>query len=192
MMDQNSLVSQIFLMLFFGVFQVLGAAFIGLGVRQLLQGQPEGIGQIFAGGMFAGVGTLFSVVFMHEINPWSIRAGIAIVFIVVLGVTFATDELLQRFGAIATVIGIGSVGAIMGGIVLLETMRMQQEIVFGLLFGGCWGFVGLGFLLTGLGALLRGKPLRFRQKGAGTYEIVLDETDEEPDPSRRKKKTHRD
>jgi hypothetical protein len=91
MMDQNSLVSKIFLMLFFGVFQVLGAAFIGLGVRQLLQGQPEGIGQIFAGGMFAGVGTLFSVVFMHEINPWSIRAGIAIVFIVVLGVISRGD-----------------------------------------------------------------------------------------------------
>lgn len=174
MVDQNSLVFQIFLMLFFGVFQTLGAVFVGLGVRDLLEGEPGG-GSIFFGAVFAGTGTLFSAVFMHGLNTWAFPVGVMFTFFITLGVIFSPKEILQRYGAITAVIALGGFATLVGGGVLIGTLRAQEEILFGILFGGCWGTVGLGFLLTGVSALLRGKRLHFKPKGSGKYEIVEDE-----------------
>lgn len=174
MIDQNSLMFQIILMLFFGVFQTLGAVFVGLGVRHLLEGESGG-GAIFFGAIFAGAGTLFSAVFMHELNSWAFPVGVMFTFSVALSTIILPKEILERFGTIAFMIAIGGFATFVGGAVLIGTLRAQQEILFGLLFGGCWGSVGLGFLLTGVNALLRGKRLRFKQKRPGKYEIVEDE-----------------
>lgn len=179
MVDQNSLALQIFLMLFFGVFQTLGAVFVGLGVRDLLEGEAGG-GSIFFGAIFAGTGTLFSAVFMHELNTWAFPVGVMWTFFVTLSIIILPKEILQRYGAIAATIAIGGFGTLVGGGVLIGTLRAQEEILFGILFGGCWGSVGLGFLLTGVSALLRGKPLRFKQKRPGSYEITEDEEEQKP------------
>ncbi len=188
MMDQNSPAFQVFLMLFFGVFQVIGAVFVGLGVRQMLRGESAGTGQIFFGAIFAGAGTLFSGVFMHELNAWGFPVGVMTTCLVALGVIFSPEEILQRFGASVGVIALGGFATLVGGAVLIGTLRAQEEILFGILFGGCWGSVGLGFLLTGVNALVRGKPLRFKEKGPGKYEVVVDEDEFSKDPKRKKKR----
>ena len=177
MMDPNSLVFQIFMMLFFGVFQTLGAVYVGLGVRQLLEGESGG-GSIFFGAMFAGAGTLFSAVFMRELNAWSFPVGVMFTVFIALSTIILPKEILQRYGAIAFTIAIGGFGTLVGGAVLIGTLRAQEEILFGILFGGCWGFVGLGFFLTGVSALVRGKRLRFKQKRPGSYELAEDEEDQ--------------
>ncbi len=176
MIDQNSWVFQIILMLFFGVFQTLGAVFVGLGVRQLLEGEAGG-GSIFMGAIFAGAGTLFSAVFMHELNTWAFPISVMFTFLVALSTIILPKEILERFGAIAFTIAIGGFATFVGGAVLIGTLRAQQEVLFGILFGGCWGSVGLGFLLTGVSALLRGKRLRFKQTSPGKYEIAEDAED---------------
>lgn len=66
---------------------------------------------------------------------------------------------------------------LIGGAVLIGTLRAQEEVLFGVLFGGCWGSAGFVFFATGLGALLQGKRLRFKQKRPGSYELVEDEKD---------------
>ena len=185
-MDQNSIETQVFLMLFFGIFQLLGAIFLGLGVRQMIAGESNGVGQVFIGTIFGGVGLLFSALFMYQMNTWGFPAGAMITFGVALTTMFAPQELLTRFGASILMIGIGGIVALMGALVLIAAWRTRQEILFGILFGGCWGSVGLMFLLTGLGALVRGKPLRFKQTGSGSYTIEQDK-DSATKPSRRQK-----
>lgn len=107
MMDPNNLAFQVFMTLFFGVFQTLGAVFVGLGVRQMLEGEPGGGGQIFFGGIFAGAGTLFSAVFMHELNSWAFPVGVMFTFFIALSTIILPKEILERFGAIAAAMAIG-------------------------------------------------------------------------------------
>lgn len=174
-MDPNNIETQIFLMLFFGVFQVLGAVFLGLGVRQMIAGESSGVGHVFIGAMFGGVGTLFSAVFMYQINSWGFPVGLLVTFFVTLVTMFAPQEFLTRFGASVMLVGIGGFAVFVAGMVLTSALRAAQDIWFAVIFGVCWGGVGLSLLLSGLGALLRGKPLRFKQTGPGSYTIESDE-----------------
>lgn len=186
-MDPNNIETQIFLVLFFGVFQVLGAVFLGWGVRQMIAGESSGVGQVFIGAMFAGVGTLFSAVFMYQINAWGFPVGLLATFFVTLVTMFAPQELLTRFGASVMLVGIGGFAVFVAGMVLMSALRAAQDIWFAVIFGVCWGGVGLGFLLTGLGALWRGKSLRFKQTGPGSYTIEPAEESPTNKLSRRKK-----
>lgn len=164
-------------MLFFGVFQTLGAVFVGLGVRQMLEGDSGGKSQIFVGAIFAGTGTLFSALFMRELNAWAFPVSVMFTVFIALSTIILPKEILERFGAIAASMAIGGFGMLMGGAVLIGTLQAQQDILFGILFAGCWGSVGFAFFLTGLGALLQGKRLRFKQNSPGKYEIA--EADQE-------------
>lgn len=180
----------LFLFLFCAVFQTLGAAFIGLGVRAMLNGETGNGGQILFGAIFAGAGTLFSFAMTREFNAWGFPIGVMWTFLVILGTIFTPQEILARFGASVTTIALGSFAALVGGAVLIGTIRAQEEILFGILFGGCWSVVGWSLALTGIGALLRGKPLRFKRKRAGEYEIVPADQAEKPPaaPARAHKK----
>ncbi len=168
---------------------------MGAGTRALFDGTPKAIGPIIAGLVGAGTATLMSGVFLISINPWLFYAGLGILALAVFAGAFFPRDYLQEIG-IGTIIAVGMGGAATAIGVLIAIIGLQkwpslgfEDIVFGSLMVSCWTIVGLGFFITGLGALLRGKALGLRPARDGSMELVSnDELDEEPDREKRKKR----
>jgi hypothetical protein len=147
---------------FFGVFQAFGGAWFGAGSRALFGRSPNAVGLIASGIGFAGVATFMSGVFLIPINPWLFFAGLGILALAILASAFLPSEYLQEIG-IGTIIAIGMGGAATVIGVLIAIIGLQkwstlgfEDIVLGSLMISCWTVVGLGFFVTGIGALLRG------------------------------------
>ncbi len=180
---------------FFAVFQAFGGVLIGAGMRALIAGTPKAIGPMIAGFVAAGTGTLMSGVFLLTINPWLFYTGLIILALALLGSAFLSRDYLEEIG-IGTIIaiGLGAAAAAIGGLVAAKGLKDWQslafeDIVFGVLFSGCWLTVGLGFFITGLGSLLRGTGLGLRSAQDGSMELVpSDELDEVKDGTKRKKR----
>lgn len=189
-MSQTS--ATVLMVLLFGVFQVTGGILIGIGIRDLLNGSAKGIGSISAGAFFGGAAVLMSALMLRPINQGLFLLGV-FVFIAATGTRLLVpQDFVDRLGAGTFVaIGVGIVVLPIGLLVGIESFR-QDETFFGLLFGGCWTVVGGSFFLTGIGALVGGKPLALRYRKPGEMEIVpADEAAAAPSSSKRRKKTER-
>lgn len=180
---------------FFAVFQAFGGVLMGAGMRALSMGTPKAIGPMVAGFVGAGTATLMSGVFLLSINPGLFYAGLIIVALALLGGAFLSRDYLEEIG-IGTIIaiGMGGAGVAIGLLVVAKGLRDWQnlsfeDIIFGVLFSGCWLTVGLGFFITGLGSLLRGTGLGLRPARDGSMELVpSDELEEESGGTERKKR----
>ena len=180
------------MVLLFGVFHVSSGILIGMGIRDLLDGSAKGVRSIIAGVFFGGTAILMSALMLRPINQGLFLLGVS-VFIAATGTRLLVPQnFVDRLGAGTLVsIGVGMVAVPIGLLVGIESFR-QDEALFGLLFGGCWTVIGAGFFMTGIGALVRGKPLVIRYNKPGEMEIVpADEPSAAPSPPRRSKKTER-
>lgn len=182
---------------FFGVFQAFGGAWVGAGARGLFERVPKAVGMIGAGIVFAGVATLMSAVFLIPINPWLFYAGLGIFALAALGGAFFSRDYLEEIG-IGTIIaiGLGGAAAAIGVLVAAKGLREWQnlaleDVLFGILFSGCWVTVGLAFFITGLSALLRGKGLGLRPARDGSMELVPSEEFDDEKPGAKRKQRGR-
>ncbi len=188
----SDLEGQFFVTFLCGAAQLVGGVYLGLGIKQLLARQPHAFAGIGLGMFWGGVPTLMSALFLFNSNRGLFALGVALWLGVALLRVIVPDGLIASIGSgtiVAVVIGLAVTPV--GVLVLIESIRRNQEVLFGILFGGCWSFVGFGFLSAGLGALLRGKPLHLRPDGRGGNTLVstdeLDAEDSAPKPKRKKK-----
>ena len=102
------------------------------------------------------------------------------------------QDFVDRLGAGTLVsLGIGVVAVPIGLLVGIQSFH-QDEPLFGLLFGGCWTVIGAAFFMTGISALVHGKPLVIRYGKPGEMEIVpADEPAAAPSLPQHGKKTER-
>lgn len=185
--------------LFFGVFQAFGGAWFGAGLRALVERSPKAVGLITSGVAFGGVATFMSGVFLQSINPWLFYIGLGILSLALLAGAFFPRDYLQEIG-IGTIIAIGLGGAATAIGILVVARGLEnwaslttEDLVFGALFSGCWTTVGLGFFITGLGALLHGKSLGLRPSRDGSMEIVpMEDLDGEEHTTKRKKRVRKE
>ena len=182
---------QILAILFFGVFQAVGGILIGLGVRRLIEQPSAGLGGIILGLGWSAATTLVCYVMLYSVEPKLFFLELIVLGSCTVGRIIVPQEWVDGIGAgTVLAIALGTVVTVIGAGVAIETFRRQEEILFGILFGGCWSFVGITFFATGVRALLRGKPLHLRQKSAGKYELTEDDEQPTPpkQPPRRRKK----
>ena len=181
--SQTSLFMQIFIMLFFGVFVAWGGLTLGNGIRLWRARAPGSGASMRLGALIAGTILLTGSAVLSQANNWSATVLWVAFPILVLGSAFIPQQTLGELGAGTFIaIGLGVVVTTMSALVVREAFN-HSDVLFGLLWGGCAGFVGLGFLSSGLMALLRGKTLALKQTDAGQYEIVPSEAANELEPS---------
>jgi len=170
--------------LFFALFQLLGGVSIGAGLRQLLAAIRDAdaearaaalspaLRSLFFGVLSGGIVTAVSALaFAASARPLFL-AGLAVLLSAILGSALLPRSVLQELGAGTLAgIGIGLLVVPMAVLVAIEGFR-NGDPVFGLIWGGCAGFVGLVFLLSGLQALLSGKALVLRQTAPGSYTVM--------------------
>lgn len=170
--------------LVFALFQLIGGVAFGASLRQLYAAVSEAdaelrsaalkqaMGSLVFGLIFGGIVTLTSAAWFFTLNRPFFLAGLAVLVAAALGSLFLPRTFLQEIGAGTLAgLGIGLLVVPMGVLVGIEGFR-KGDPGFGLLWGGCAGFVGLAFLLGSLGALLSGKALVLHQTGPGSYELM--------------------
>ena len=171
------------LVLVFALLQLIGGVSFGAGLRQVYSAFSAADaetrsaafaaarGMLVSGLAFGGLATLMSTVIILPGNRPFYLAGLAVLAVAVLGSLFLPRFILQEIGAgTLTGLGIGLIVVPMGVLVAIEGFR-NGDWQFGLVWGGCAGFVGLVFALGSLQALLSGKALVLHQKGPGSYQI---------------------
>ena len=183
---------QIFITLFFGVFVAWGGIMLGSGVRAWRAGQQGGGASMRIGVLIGGVTLLVGSAVLSQANNWSATVLWIAFPILVLGSAFIPQQTLSELGAGTFVaIGLGAVVTTMGALVAREAFN-NSDVLFGLAWAGCAGFVGLGFLLTGIGALLRGQRLVMKQKAPGEYELAPeDQADDEAEEKKPHSNSHK-
>jgi hypothetical protein len=179
----------IVMVILFGLFEAVGGISIGMGVRDMIAGSSKNLGAVLTGALFGGMAILMSGLMLRPLNQFLFLLGV-LVFLAAFGARlFVPQGVVDRIGA-GTLVALGiSIAALpIGGVVGVEAFR-HDDPLFGILFGGCTTVVGGGFFLTGVGALLRGKPLILRTIRPGEMEIVpADEPIPAEPPTHRKKK----
>ena len=169
--------------LFFALFQLIGGVAFGAGLRQLYAGftasdgaaRAAGLkqarGLLLTGLLFGGIVTAVSALAFLRSDSRLFLVGAGLLVAAVLGSALLPRFMLQELGAgTLTAIGIGLLVAPMAVLVAVEGFR-KGDPGFGLVWGGCAGFVGLTFLLGGLQALLSGKALVLVQTSPGSYQV---------------------
>ncbi len=180
---------EIFLTLFFGAFALLGGGMLGVGLRARIEKSNGARGWLSNGAVFGGVPLWVAALFLLPLNAW-LYAGIVIVFFAALILSaFLPRGYVEELGAGTLIaLGFGGIAAGIGILVGIEAMR-RQDLFFGLIFSGCFVFIGGGFFLNGLYALWRGKPLVMRMRRPGEYELTPEDEraqDAETRPTRKK------
>jgi hypothetical protein len=114
--------------LFFAIFEMVGGAFTGVGIRGLLAavragGDPEAQAADFkqarttlvSGCTFGFAAILFSAFTVRTINPWYFAIGVVIYVAVTVGAAFMTAGTLAEIGAgTFAAIGIGLAATMLG------------------------------------------------------------------------------
>ena len=183
---------QILAILFFGVFEAIGGILIGLGVHRLIEQASTGLGSIVLGVVWSAATTLVCYTLLYRVEPKLFYLELIVLGSCTVGRIIVPQEWVDGIGAgTVLAIALGTVVTVIGAGVAIETFRRQEEILFGILFGGCWSFVGITFFATGVRALLRGKPLHLRQKSAGKYMLTEDDEPVPPKPTPKPKQPPR-
>ena len=169
--------------LVFALFQLLGGVAFGAGLRQLYAAitasdaearsaaLPQARGLLLTGLVFGGIGTAVSALVFLRTDSRLFLVGAGLLAAAVLGSALLPRSMLQELGAgTLASIGIGVLVVPLAALVAMEGFR-NGDPGFGLLWGGCAGFVGLTFLLGGLQALLSGKALVLVQTSPGSYQV---------------------
>lgn len=176
------------MVIFFGLFEAVGGISIGMGVRDMIAGSSKNLGSVFAGALFGGAALLMSGLMLRPLNLWLFVLGVLVFLAAFAARVLVPQEVVDRIGAGTLVaLGIGIAVLPVGGVVGVEAFR-NDDALFGMVFGGCTTLVGGSFFLTGVGALLRGKPLILRTIRQGEMEIVPGNA---PPTPRKKKKAGR-
>ena len=169
--------------LFFALFQLIGGVAFGAGLRQLYAavtvfdaeargaGLTQARGLLVTGLAFGGIVTVVSALAFARSDSRLFLIGVGLLAVAVLGSALLPRFMLQELGAgTLAAIGIGVLVVPMAVLVAIEGFR-NGDPGFGLVWGGCAGFVGLTFLLGGLQALLSGKALVLAQTSPGSYQL---------------------
>lgn len=177
-------ITQWIVVLFFAVFEMVGGAFTGVGVRSLLaalrlRDDPEAQSADFkqarttlvSGCTFGFAAILFSAFTVRTINPWYFVVGVVIYVAVTAGAAFLPQGTLSEIGAgTFAAIGIGLVAVMLA--ILVGIFAFQRgEPLFGVIWAGIAGLVGLTFLSTGVKALLSGRAEDLSPNDSGELEI---------------------
>ncbi|MBI3536107.1 MAG: hypothetical protein HY070_00865 [Chloroflexi bacterium] len=165
---------EIFLFIFFALFLLVGGVQLGLGIKMLFAGKAS-LGAIVTGGLFAGAALLVSAFFYYPNRRFDFGLEAGILLLAIVGTIFLPRARIEEIGVGTLIaVGFGGLVAMMGGLILVQAFQ-QSEVLFGVLLGGCWTFVGGMFFLNGIVALLRGTALGTRVRRAGEIEILPEE-----------------
>src|SRR5438067_1454030 len=125
------------LVLFFGVFQLMGGVALGSGARHGFAAMAagtdaearsahvrQGCGALMFGVLFGGAALLMEAVSLAPISRWFLVAGGLVFALAALGSAFIPQQTLAELGAgTLTAIGLGLVALPMGVLVALEGFR---------------------------------------------------------------------
>jgi hypothetical protein len=196
--------TQWIVVVFFGIFQMVGGAFTGNGVRSLLaalrlRGDPEaqaaGFKQarttLVSGCTFGFAAILFSALTVMRVNVWYFVAGVLIYLVVSAGAAFLPEGTLSEIGAgTFAAIGIGLAAVLLA--ILVGIFAFQRgEPLFGVIWAGIAGLVGLTFLSTGIKTLLQGGALDLHADDSGGMEVQERRLDKHEVNPRRKSRPQR-
>ncbi len=169
---KTQLIYQLLMFFFFILVSSVGGVLAGQAARRLSEDPRTALGSMFAGGLFAGVPLLMSAIMLRAVNPFLFWLQAVLLLLVFLGTLLLPARAINRVGA-GTVIAIGLGIPILGLAAVVGTLGFQNgDPLFGLCWAGIAGFVGLGFLASGLQSLISGKPLALKSRGGGTMDIV--------------------
>lgn len=153
------------LVVFLGIFHVIGGAAFGTGLRRMIWEGGEAEFLLIWGGLFGGIPMVFDLFLLFG-NPFAGVIGPALFLASMLITTFFWRGVLEEIGAATLTSIVVGAGALLLGAAALPFLVERGEVVFAILWSSIFITAGAIFLFAGLNALRRGRaPRTSRSRG---------------------------